>query len=324
MNQSRDWRPRATGEHLALRARLLATAREFFAARHVLEVETPVLVHAPVTDTFINSVPVSPQQWLRTSPEHCMKRLLADHARDIYEIARVFRGDESGRLHQPEFTLVEWYRLGFDLSQLVDDTGDFIRCLLRGHPAAGQPITRLEYRECFRQATGLDPFTATPAELRHCGAELHGVHPELTAQLGDDRSAWLDLLASHAVYPQLPAERLVFVCGYPAEQAMLARLDPDEPRRALRFEAFYNGMELANGFVELQDADVQRRRFEADNRRRARLGLPELPLDEDLLAALAGGLPECAGVAVGFDRVAMLAAGVSSVAQVMSFSAASR
>ena len=322
MNAAEDWRPAASIDRLELRAALLRTTRAFFERRGVLEVETPVVVQHGVTDTFIRSLPAAEQSWLRTSPEHHLKRLLAAQRRDVYEIARVFRGGESGRLHQPEFTLVEWYRLGFGLDELAGETADLILALLPEHPAASHAVTTLEYRDSFLETTGLDPFTATLGELQQCASARVGIDDGLRSQLGDDRSSWLDLLASHAVYPALPRDAVQIVCGYPAEQAMLAQLDANEPRRALRFEVFLNGIELANGFVELQNADEQRQRFESDNQRRALLGLPAVTPDEQLLAALDHGLPACAGVAVGLDRVVMLAAGAESVAAVQSFTTA--
>ncbi|HEV2704104.1 MAG TPA: EF-P lysine aminoacylase EpmA [Steroidobacteraceae bacterium] len=313
-----DWRPTASRERLQLRATLLARTRAFFAARRVLEVDTPVLVNAAVSDTHIHSVSVqisgAPLLFLHTSPEYAMKRLLAAGAGDIYQICHVVRGLEQSRIHNTEFTLVEWYRLGFDLPQLMDEVEALVRELCVAHPAMRYPATRVSYREVFLRHTGLDPFAATIAQLHGAVAHLG-----YQAQEPSQRDELLDLIMGAVIGPALGHEALTFIHGYPASQAALARLDPSDPHTAQRFELYLGGLELANGFQELAAAAEQRARFAADLRERARLGLPSHPVDERLLAALAAGLPECAGVAVGFDRMLMLAAGVTHIREVLPF-----
>lgn len=313
-----DWRPTASRERLQLRAALLARTRAFFAARQVLEVDTPVLVNAAVTDTHIHAVSVQmrgvPALYLHTSPEYAMKRLLAAGVGDIYQICHVVRGFEQSRMHNSEFTLVEWYRLGFDLPQLMDEVEALVRELCADHPAVRQPAVRLTYREAFLQHTGLDPFAATLPQLQSAVAHL-----AYQAREPSPRDELLDLIMGAVIGPALGHEALTFIHGYPASQAALARLDPVDPRTAQRFELYLGGLELANGFQELAVAAEQRTRFAADLGERARRGLPEHALDERLLAALAAGLPDCAGVAVGFDRVVMLAAGAAHIREVLPF-----
>ena len=310
------WRPSASLERLTLRATLLARTRAFFAARQLLEVDTPGLVNAAVTDVHIHSVTVDVGRpatlFLHTSPEYAMKRLLAAGSGDIYQICHVARGFEQSRLHNTEFTLVEWYRLGFDLGRLMDEVEALIRALCGAHPALRRAAERLSYREVFLRHTGLDPFDCSIAQLLSVVAPLGYRDPA-------PRDELLDLIMGAIIGPALGHEALTFIHGYPASQAALARLDPHDPRTAQRFELYMGGVELANGFHELASADEQRTRFAQDLRERERRGLPVHSMDERLLAALAAGLPECAGVAVGFDRVLMLAAGAAHIREVLPF-----
>ncbi len=322
-----DWRPSATLAHLRARAALLARTRGFFAARGVLEVDTPLLVNAPVSDVHIHSATAQlahaagAQFFLHTSPEYAMKRLLASGSGDLYQICHVVRGFEQGRLHNPEFTLIEWYRLGVTLDELMDEVAALMRDLL-GSPGAQRADERLSYREAFRRELGLDPFTASLAELAQA-ATLIGFREAAaaggTAGREARRDELLELLMGALVGPRLGHGTLSFVHGYPASQAALARLDPSEPRSARRFELYCDGIELANGFHELSNAGEQRARFEQDNSERQRMGLPVRPPDERLLAALAAGLPDCAGVALGFDRALMLATGAAHIEEVLAF-----
>ncbi|MBV8403557.1 MAG: EF-P lysine aminoacylase GenX [Gammaproteobacteria bacterium] len=326
MSEAADWRPGATLERLRRRAALLQRTREFFAARAVLEVDTPLLVNAPVSDVHIHSAGVrlpagadssaqAPQLFLHTSPEYAMKRLLAAGSGDIYQVCHVVRGYERGRLHNPEFTLIEWYRIGRSLSQLMDEVEALVRTLLG--PAAPPGSERISYREAFLRELHLDPFTATDAALAAAARPL-GLAGGNGAPGSLARDEWLELLMGASVGPHLGADTLSFVHGYPASQAALARLDPAEPRVAQRFELYCAGLELANGFHELAAASEQRARFEADNARRRRLGLPAFPPDERLLAALPQ-LPDCVGVALGFDRTLMLAVGAAHIDEVLPF-----
>jgi len=308
---------------LQLRAELLARARNFFAARGVLEVDTPIVVNAPVTDVHIHSARVmfegaDPGQasrrpfFLHTSPEYAMKRLLAAGVGDIYQICHVVRALERGRLHNAEFTLIEWYRSGFSLDALMSEVDALVRELLDRSRAA-IATERVSYRESFLHALGLDPFTAPVAQLAE-HARRAGFGGETT-----DRDELLELLMGTVVGPRLGQRGLTFVHGYPASQAALAQVDPDDPRAAQRFELYCDGIELANGFHELASAHEQRDRFERDVAERRRLGLPDTAIDQRLLAALAAGLPDCCGVALGFDRTLMLAAGAERIDAVLPF-----
>ena len=308
---------------LRLRAGLLARARGFFAARGVLEVDTPIVVNAPVSDVHIHSARVllqaaGPGQaaqasfFLHTSPEYAMKRLLAAGTGDIYQICHVVRALERGRLHNAEFTLIEWYRAGFSLDALMSEVEALVRELL-GSSHALAATERMSYREAFLRALALDPFTAPLAQLAQ-HARGAGFGGETT-----DRDELLELLMGTVVGPRLGQRRLTFVYGYPASQAALARLDPDDPRAAQRFELYCDGIELANGFHELTCAQEQRDRFERDIAQRRQLGLPDTTIDQRLLAALEAGLPDCCGVALGFDRTLMLAAGAQRIDAVLPF-----
>ena len=319
------WRPSADLSVLRLRAELLAQIRAFFAARGVLEVETPALSAAAITDPHLASFKTcysgpGPQHgrplYLHTSPEFAMKRLLAAGSGCIYQIARVFRDGEAGSRHNPEFTLLEWYRVGFDHHRLMDEVAELVGMLLAGRLALAEP-ERLSYRQIFQHHLNLDPHRATVTDLAAC-AETRNVSIP-TGMPPDDPDPWLDLLLTHCVEPRLGSGRLTFVHDYPASQAALARLRPDDPPVGERFELYINGIELANGFHELGDAVEQRRRFAQENAARRAVGLPIMPVDEHLLAALEFGLPDCAGVALGFDRLVMLATRKTSLAEVLAF-----
>jgi lysyl-tRNA synthetase class 2 len=319
------WRPTAGLETLRARAQLVAAIRAFFAARGMLEVDTPALSAAATTDPGLHSFatvyhgpgPCHGQRlYLQTSPEFPMKRLLAAGSGCIYQIAKVFRDGESGSWHNPEFTLLEWYRVGWDHHRLMDEVEALVTLLLHDSVTLGEP-ERLSYAETFRRHLDLDPHRANVADLVGCTLAQGLVPPP--GMPDNDVNPWLDLLLSHRIEPDLGRGRLTFVYDYPVRQAALARLRPGEPPVGERFELYLNGIELANGFHELGDANEQRRRFEQDNTLRAAHGLTEMPLDERLLAALNQGLPECAGVAMGIDRLVMLAAGKSSLKEVMAF-----
>jgi lysyl-tRNA synthetase class 2 len=319
MDAASTWRPLADRRTLEGRARLLAATRAFFAERGVLEVDTPQLVNAPVSDVNLQSAEVrlagaaGRLHFLHTSPEYAMKRLLAAGSGDIYQICHVFRAAERGPLHNPEFTLIEWYRLGYSMEALIDEVAALVRALL-GHSAT--PVERLSYQEAFRHSIGIDPLAAPLEVIRHAAREA-GLAQASAADA--DRDQLLDFLMSVRIGPRLGKGRLSFVHRYPASQAALAELDPDDPRVALRFELYAEGVELANGFRELRGEPEQRRRFVADQEARRRRGLPVHPLDEALLAALAAGLPDVSGVALGFDRLAMLAAGATRIDAVLAF-----
>ena len=311
-----EWQPSASIETLRQRAALLDAVRGFFREREVLEVETPLLSRYAITDPHLHSavtrlVGLEQDFFLHTSPEFFMKRLLAAGSGDIWQACKVFRGAEQGRWHNPEFTLLEWYRLGFDHHELMQEVAVLLAKLLPERVQAAPEV--LSYRDAFRHYADIDPFALDDAQLRGFAAQQGVTATDL------ERDDCLDLIASHVVYPQLGQGRVSFVTDFPASQAALARLNADG-MTAARFEAFVDGVELANGFHELGDAVEQRARFDSENARRRERNLPAMPVDEALLAALASGLPDCAGVAMGLDRVVMLATDAASIDEVLSFS----
>lgn len=315
-----SWRPAASPETLRLRARLLEQTRAFFRERGLLEVETPQLSAAAATDLHLESLEVYSSSggalgWLHTSPEFPMKRLLAAGIGDCWQLARVFRGGERGRRHNPEFSLLEWYRVGWDAPALMAEVDEFLRALAAGRLPLGS-TERLSYRDAFRRHAGLDPFTAGAAELAHA---LSAAGVPLPAGIEADHAACLDLALASLVEPHLDPGRPTFIHDFPATHAALARIHPGDPPLAARFELFLGGMELANGFHELCDAAEQRARFATDLAERGSRGLPEPRPDERFLAALAAGLPDCAGVALGFDRLVMLLARKASIDEVLAF-----
>lgn len=306
------WRPSASVEALRARARLYQQVRAFFVERNVLEIEAPIMGAAAVTDPYIDSITArcaNTSYYLQPSPEFAMKRLLAAGSGPIYSLGKVFRNGEKGRRHNPEFTLLEWYRTGFDDHQLMDEVAQLLECVL-----PGLAVRKLSYRDWFKPLR-LDPHTASSAELEAVAREWIDTGIE-----SDDRDLWLDLLVSHVLEPQLDPG-LVFVYDYPASQAALARLarDSTEQLVARRFEVFLNRMELANGYWELTDAQEQRERFEADLTKRAQEQLPTYPSDRKLLQALEHGLPDSAGVALGIDRLLMCILGVHTIGEVLAF-----
>lgn len=314
-----DWQPTASLAALESRAQQLAWVRGFFARRNVLEVETPVLGRCGVTDLNIDSIPAYPgssspeprRHWLQTSPEYPMKRLLAAGAGSIYQVARVFRDGERGARHNPEFSLLEWYRPGFDDNDLMAEVAELV-CGWLQCPA---PVT-LDYREAFLRFAGVDPFTADDYQVR-ARCEDWMDRGQLSQMLKDE---CLDLLMSFCVEPALAELGPVFITGYPESQAALARVsEADGVRKAHRFELYINGLELCNGYWELTDPAEQRARFELDNQARRRAGRREMPVDEALLAAMEAGVPDCAGVALGLDRLLMLKLGLTDIAGVLAF-----
>lgn len=315
-----DWRPSASLSALRRRAEVLARIRRFFEYRGVMEVDTPVLSVATATDLHVASFSTCDQGttpylplYLHTSPEFPMKRLLAAGTGPIYQICKVFRSGERGRWHNPEFTLLEWYRPGFDHHALMDEMDTLLAEILDCSPAV-----RLSYAEIFLQNAGADPHQASAAELRE-RAVLLGIG-EVPHRDSLDRDGWLDLLLTHRIAPTLGQDgRPTFVYDYPASQAALAQIRPGPPAVAERFEVYLGGVELANGFHELRDSQEQRQRFEADRTHRSQLGLPRVPLDERLLDALDYGLPGCAGVALGIDRLLMAIIGATTIDEVMAF-----
>ncbi len=314
-----SWRPTATLAALKQRTMMLRTARAFFEQRGVLEVETPILSAAGVSDPQIESLAteiagVAGRRYLCPSPEYAMKRLLAAGSGDIYQICKVFRDAERGRWHNPEFTMIEWYRIGQDDTALMNEVEALIGALLAPARTLGA-AERLSYSDALRRHAGVDAFDSSDDELLDA-ARRHGIHCE--AQL--DRDAKLDLLMGLVVGPRLGRGNPCFICDYPAAQASLARIRPGLPRVAARFELYLDGLELANGFHELAKAEEQRARFTRDLALRGTRGQVQPPLDENFLAALKNGLPDCAGVALGFDRLVAIALGAGKLADAMAFS----
>jgi lysyl-tRNA synthetase class 2 len=296
-----DFLPTASLDMLRRRADLLKLVRQFFDDRDFLEVETPLLSHDTVVDRHLDPLAVTlfgdprqpdhgPKLWLQTSPEFAMKRLLAAGATAIYQVTRAFRGGEAGRLHNPEFTIVEWYRAGDNYEAGMYLLSDLAAAIL------GRAVAeRLTYREAFERYAGVDPLDGQRTHLE------------------------LDLLLSQRVEPQLGRSRPTILCDYPADQAALARLRPGDPSVAERFELYVDGVELANGYHELLDPAILRERNRTNNELRATDGKYQLPADSRLLAAMDHGLPACSGCALGFDRLVMVATGAKSIQEVMAF-----
>lgn len=316
---STDWRPTAAVPALRARAAMLAGARAFFAERGLLEVDTPALCAAAVSDPQIESLystvtGIAHQFYLCTSPEYAMKRLLAAGSGDIYQICKAFRDGERGRWHNPEFTLIEWYRLGYDDDMLMRETEELVARLLAPHRRLAA-AARLTYAQALERHAGVEPGAADAGQLRRAAA-LHGVRCDVAL----DRDACLDLLMGLVVGPRLGLNGTpTFICDYPPSQASLARIKPESPPVAARFELYLDGLELANGFHELSVAAEQRARFDRDLATRRARGQCEVPLDARLLDALAVGLPDCAGVALGLDRLVAVATGAASLRDVMAF-----
>lgn len=315
-----NWQPTATLSNLRTRATIIDKMRAFFKARNVLEVETPLLSSATVTDPHIHSFETFLTQpggqhlrklYLQTSPEFAMKRLLAAGIGPIYQICKAFRNEESGRLHNPEFTMLEWYRPGFTHHQLMDEMDAFLQ-----HILATPFAQRLTYRTLFLNYLELDPHQASINELQQC-AKKFGV--DVGSQKIVDEKIWLQLLMTHVIEPKISSETPVFVYDFPASQAALAKIRNEEPPVAERFEVYINGLEIANGYHELTDANEQQRRFEKDLIERNKLQHSAVMKDDYLIAALANGFPDCAGVALGVDRLVMLATEQSNLSDIIGF-----
>lgn len=316
MSSSRDhWKPGATFTTLERRADMLRSARQYFSATRAMEVETPTLSRSAVSDVHLDSVQAQlcgRPAWLHTSPEYAMKRLLAAGSGDIYQIGRVYRDNESGRYHNPEFTMIEWYRMNFDHHQLMEDVEALIGCMLPSR--CFDRAERMTYAQVMQMYAGIDAFNNDNEQLIDA---LTRRAIDVPDSIRSERDALLDLIMSTLVGPKLGQEGLMFVYDYPASQAALARI---HGKVASRFEAYMDGLELANGFHELSNVNEQRARFDADNAQRKQRGLPINFIDEHFLAALSHGLPNCAGVALGFDRLVMCAVGAKHIDEVLAFS----
>ena len=311
-----DWRPNASLNTLQARAELYGSVRAFFSARGVLEVETPLLSAHATVDRYIDSFQTTTGRWLQTSPEFAMKRLLAAGSGPIWQLCKVFRSEEQGRHHNPEFSMLEWYRPGWDHRQLMDEVEALLRA---GSVACDEPFERLSYRAAFLLHAGLDPFRASLKALREELKKYRVEVPQrLTADERENRDFWLNLWMAMVVGPKLGTPAPCFLFDFPASQAALARVNGEV---AERFELFWQGIELANGFHELTDPAEQENRFQADQRWRKAQRKLVPPYDRNLIAALVAGLPECAGVALGLDRLLMLKLGLPDLASTLSFAA---
>ena len=315
-----NWAPSADIQTLKQRAVIIAKIRQFFAERDVMEVETPSLSAASVTDVHLATFAtefVGPGNaeglplYMQTSPEFAMKRLLAAGSGAIYQLAKAFRNEESGRHHNPEFTMLEWYRPGVDEFDLMNEIDALIQLILNCKKA-----TSVSYQQVFIDVLGLDPLEATLSELQRLVTEKG--YGDI-AENETHKDTLLQLLFCMEVEPMIGIEAPCFVYHFPASQAALAKLTPDDKRVAGRFELYFKGMELANGFNELTDSKEQAARFDEDNQLRVQMGLPKVAADERFLAALAHGLPQCSGVALGIDRLVMLATGKPSIKEVIAF-----
>ena len=318
-SEKKAWQPSANIENLLKRAKIIAEIRRFFTDRGLLEVETPVLSEFGVTDLHLSTFStefiapfdaLSKILWLGTSPEYHMKRLLAAGSGPIFQISKVFRNEEAGNCHNPEFTMLEWYRPHFDMYRLINEVDDLLQQILDCLPAES-----MSYQFAFQEYVGLDPLSATRKELMEAARQQNFI-----AEEDEDRDTLLQFLFSEIVEPKIGLNAPVVIYHFPSSQAALAQLSPEDQRVAERFEFYYKGVELANGFHELTDADEQRRRFEQDNRQRQKAGLPLRAIDERFLGALQAGMPNTAGVALGVDRLVMIALGVETIKEVISFS----
>ena len=321
-NLHTNWRPSASIETLLLRANVLAKIRRFFAERNILEVETPLLSTSTISDPNLHSISAHHHQpgaqnsqtlYLQTSPEFAMKRLLAAGSGSIYQICKAFRDEECGNLHQPEFTMLEWYRIDFDHHTLMNEMDEFLNFILSTPKAE-----RLSYTEMFQKYLGINPHLDTVEKMQLC-AKQNDLNISTECYNDHNRDLWLQTLLINLIEPNLGQERPTFIYDFPVTQAALARISQDNCPTAERFEVYIKGMELANGFHELADVDEQRARFYNDLAKRDALKLPKIPLDENLLAALAHGLPDCSGVALGIDRLIMLASNMNSIVDVIAF-----
>ncbi|MDH5425202.1 MAG: EF-P lysine aminoacylase EpmA [Gammaproteobacteria bacterium] len=315
---TQKWQSVASLEVMQKRARMLQSIRAFFAERDVLEVDTPSISAAAVTDRHIESFATTMQAqmfYLHTSPEYPMKRLLASAYPSIYQICKVYRREEQSIYHNPEFSMLEWYRLGFDYKQLMQEVSTLL-AMLSAESLLKTQIQTVSYQQAFLQTVDIDPLNTSVENCRACCSRLQIEIPQGMA--GDNLDEWLDWILTQAVAPAFNKNGFTVLYDYPASQCALASISADG-RVAERFEIFYGELELANGFNELTDGAEQRKRFESDNKKRQLAGLDAMPVDENFLQALEAGFPKCAGVAIGLDRLLMVLTGKSTISEVLAF-----
>ncbi|WP_457913899.1 elongation factor P--(R)-beta-lysine ligase [Candidatus Gillettellia adelgis] len=320
MSKVTSWRPSASIAHLLKRAKILAKIRRFFSDRNVLEVETPMLSRATITDIHLFPFQtrfIGPSAsecltlYMITSPEYHMKRLVAAGSGSIYQLGRSFRNQEAGRLHNPEFTILEWYRIHYDMHSLINEVDDLLKQVLDYASAE-----LLSYQQAYLHYLDIDPFLAKKKQLKKVANMLDLSN---ISDNEEDRDTLLQLLFTVGVVPYIGQNKPAFIYHFPASQAALAKLNTKDCRVAERFEVYFKGVELANGFNELTDSCEQRQRFEQDNNKRIEHGLQKNPIDTNLLDALQYGMPSCSGVALGVDRLVMLAVGAESLSEVLAF-----
>ncbi|MRJ43120.1 MULTISPECIES: EF-P lysine aminoacylase EpmA [Idiomarina] len=318
MQLSDNWRPSASLELLQQRAALLRQLREFFWQRQVLEVDTPLLSRYGVTDVHLSNlqteIAVLPNQpfYLQTSPEYAMKRLLAAYGCSIYQLGKVFRDDEVGPRHNPEFTMLEWYRVGFTMAELIAEVVELLLLVL-----GERMVVQQTYQELFQRYLAVDPLAASVSQLQRALSDYTEVAD--LAEREDDRDTLLQLAMACVIEPRLNIDAITIVTHFPSSQAALAEIAADDSRVALRFEVYAGGIELANGYQELTQATEQTQRFAIDNQLRLQLGRPQAAADTRLLQALAAGFPNCAGVALGFDRLLMIQSKKANIQSVLPF-----
>lgn len=319
-----SWQPTLTWEYAQKRSQILKKIRQFFEERKVVEVETPALSQGTVTDVHLEGISCrynflsdssadnAATLYLQTSPEFHMKRLLASGYGCIFQIAKAFRHEGAGRFHNPEFTLLEWYRLGFDHFQLMDEVSELLKNIL----ACNEP-TKITYQQLFIKYLSIDPLVVSRAEL----LTLIDYHGKLSDWLckEPDNDILLQFIFTEIIEPQIGYDAPCFVYNFPSSQASLANICSEDDRVAERFECYFKGIELLNGFNELTNAEEQIKRFQEDNDKRKLLSLPEKPIDKNFIEALSKGLPKCAGVALGIDRLIMLAVKAEYIEEVISF-----
>lgn len=319
-----SWQPSMSWQHAKQRANVLATIRKFFNERDVIEVETPLLSNGTITDVHLDpfitqfnystdsNIEEAKALYVQTSPEFAMKRLLASGYGCCYQICKAFRHEQHGRYHNPEFTMLEWYRVGFDHFQLIEEVAALLRDVL-----ACKDTESISYQNLFLREVNIDPLKATNEELTTLISE-HGMLSDWLIN-ESSKDTLLQFVMSEIIEPRIGNDIPCFVYNFPASQASLAKISADDSRVAERFECYFKGIELANGFNELTDADQQLRRFRADNEIRSDMNKEQRPIDDNFIAALKHGLPKCSGVALGVDRLLMLALGAKSIDKVISF-----
>ncbi len=312
--EKNNWRPTADIADLKFRANILANIRDFFAQKNIFEVETPLMCSAPVTDPFLDALTIQYHHktwYMQTSPEYAMKRLLCAGSGSIYQMCKAFRSDEMGKYHHPEFTMLEWYHIGFNHHDLMLEMDEFLQYVIQTKPAR-----TLSYQQLFEKYLNINPHIISDTELNIIAQEKCNIQDDKKL----DRDDYLNLLLTHVIEPELKSElNPIFIYDYPASQCALAKIRQGTSSVAERFEVYFQGIELANGYHELTQSSEQKKRFNQDLEKREKLTYPIVPIDHYLLSAMENGLPDCAGVALGVDRLVMIAAQKQNISDIMAF-----